>query len=139
MHWTRHKETYRDYRDWVRDRFKGIDFLVSYVLEQSEFDESAPIHWSQVEYDPDPNSVCDDEEGAVDEDVITYLPEVLEWWDCSADIIDALYEEGEVVIRVPYTGYWWGRTSSGTAVYADSLVEHLYEKYILRGKTEIEE
>lgn len=50
--------------------------------------------------------------------------EVLEWWLVSDWLAARLLEHGEVVI-VDYSCCWWGRTTSGQAIYLDSVIAEI--------------
>ena len=47
--------------------------------------------------------------------------EILEWWLVTSWLADRLEEHGEVVIR-EYGCRWWGRMTSGQAVWMDSVI-----------------
>lgn len=50
--------------------------------------------------------------------------EVLEWWLVSDWLAVKLAEQGEVVIN-DYGCCWWGRTTSGQAVYMDWVIAQI--------------
>ena len=54
--------------------------------------------------------------------------EIFEWWLVDDWMLDKLEEAGEPVLRTDYEN-WWGRTCSGQAVYLDSIMQKIYEKY----------
>jgi DNA repair exonuclease SbcCD ATPase subunit len=47
---------------------------------------------------------------------------VLEWWLVSSQFADWLEEKGEVVLKNEY-GEYWGRRTSGQAIYCDYIIE----------------
>ena len=50
--------------------------------------------------------------------------EVFEWWLVSPYLADELKEQGEIVIDA-LGCYWWGRTTSGQAIYMDSAIQKI--------------
>ncbi|WP_298062160.1 hypothetical protein [uncultured Rikenella sp.] len=50
--------------------------------------------------------------------------EVLEWWLVSDWLTDKLRGQGEVIID-DYGCCWWGRTTSGQAVYMDGVMAEI--------------
>ncbi|WP_418408423.1 hypothetical protein [Alistipes sp.] len=50
--------------------------------------------------------------------------EVLEWWLVSDWIAERLKREGEVILS-GYECYWWGRQTSGQAVYMDAVIQKI--------------
>ena len=56
-----------------------------------------------------------------------FTDEVLEWWLIDSWLAERLQEEGEVVIE-EYGGYWWGRSTSGQAIYLDSVIQKIAEE-----------
>ena len=50
--------------------------------------------------------------------------EVLEWWLVTLWLAEQLKEQGETVIDC-LGCRWWGRTSSGQAVYMDSVIQEI--------------
>ena len=50
--------------------------------------------------------------------------EVFEWWLVSPYLAGELKEQGEVVIDA-LDCHWWGRTTSGQAVYIDSVIQKI--------------
>ena len=53
--------------------------------------------------------------------------EVLEWWLIDSWLAERLQQEGEVVIE-EYGCYWWGRSTSGQAIYLDSVIQKVAEE-----------
>ena len=53
--------------------------------------------------------------------------EVLEWWLVTPYMADMLREKGEVILS-DYDGYWWGRTTSGQALYMDGVIQEIAEQ-----------
>jgi len=54
--------------------------------------------------------------------------EILEWWLISNDLARMLKGEDEVVIE-KYGCNWWGRTTTGQAVYMDLVIEEVAASY----------
>ena len=50
--------------------------------------------------------------------------EVFEWWLVSPYLAEELKEQGEVVIDA-LDCHWWGRTTSGQAVYMDAAIQEI--------------
>ena len=50
--------------------------------------------------------------------------EVLEWWLVTPYMADMLKEKGEVILS-DYDCYWWGRTTSGQALYMDGVIQEI--------------
>ena len=50
--------------------------------------------------------------------------EVFEWWLVSPYLAGELKEQGEVVIDA-LDCHWWGRTTSGQAIYMDSAIQEI--------------
>jgi hypothetical protein len=50
--------------------------------------------------------------------------EVFEWWLVSRWLCEKLRELGEVVLDNDY-GYWWGRCTTGQAIIADGVLQHV--------------
>lgn len=61
-----------------------------------------------------------------DESLIDYIfnledAEVMEWWLVTDWLSERLKEQGEVIID-DYGCCWWGRQSSGQAIYMDAVM-----------------
>lgn len=56
-----------------------------------------------------------------------FTDEVLEWWLIDSWLAERLQQEGEVVIE-EYGCYWWGRSTSGQAIYLDSVIQKIAEE-----------
>lgn len=52
--------------------------------------------------------------------------EVLEWWLISPFLARYLAESGEVVVS-DYGCHWWGRQTSGQAIYMDYVIQKIAE------------
>ena len=52
--------------------------------------------------------------------------EVLEWWLVTPYMAELLKEKGEVILS-DYGCYWWGRTTSGQALYMDGVIQEIAE------------
>lgn len=50
--------------------------------------------------------------------------EVLEWWLVTMWLAERLKEQGEVIID-SLGGLWWGRTTSGQAIYMDGVIQEI--------------
>ena len=50
--------------------------------------------------------------------------EVLEWWLVTPYMAELLKENGEVIFA-DYDCYWWGRTTSGQALYMDWVIQEI--------------
>ena len=53
--------------------------------------------------------------------------EVLEWWLVTPYMAEMLKEKGEVILS-DYDCYWWGRTTSGQALYMDGVIQEIAEQ-----------
>lgn len=66
--------------------------------------------------------------GKIDEDyAYPFLDsdeEIFEWWLVTRWLAERLKEHGEVVIDA-FDCHWWGRQSSGQAVYMDSVIQEI--------------
>ena len=56
--------------------------------------------------------------GKIDEE------EVFEWWLVSPYLARELKEQGEVIIDA-LGCHWWGRTTSGQAIYMDGVIQKI--------------
>ena len=50
--------------------------------------------------------------------------EVLEWWLVTPYMAELLKENGEVIFAA-YDCYWWGRTTTGQALYMDWVIQEI--------------
>lgn len=50
--------------------------------------------------------------------------EIFEWWLVTRWLAERLKEHGEVVIDA-FDCHWWGRQSSGQAVYMDDVIQKI--------------
>ena len=50
--------------------------------------------------------------------------EVLEWWLVTPYMAELLKENGEVIFA-DYDCYWWGRTTTGQALYMDWVIQEI--------------
>ncbi len=64
--------------------------------------------------------------GKIDEEYIYPFngDEVLEWWLVTPWLAERLKAQGEVIIE-EYGCYWWGRQSSGQAIYMDGVIQEI--------------
>ena len=53
-----------------------------------------------------------------------FVDDVMEWWLIDSWLAERLKEQGEVIIE-EYGCYWWGRQSSGQAIYMDSVIQEI--------------
>ena len=53
--------------------------------------------------------------------------EVLEWWLVTPYMADMLKENGEVILAA-YDCCWWGRQTSGQALYMDWVIQRIAEQ-----------
>ena len=50
--------------------------------------------------------------------------EVFEWWLVTPYLAELLKENGEVIFA-DYDCYWWGRTTTGQALYMDWVIQEI--------------
>ena len=50
--------------------------------------------------------------------------EIMEWWLVTPYMAELLKEKGEVILS-DYGCYWWGRTTSGQALYMDGVIQDI--------------
>lgn len=53
--------------------------------------------------------------------------EVLEWWLVTSYMAELLKENGEVILAA-YGCCWWGRQTSGQALYMDWVIQRIAEQ-----------
>ena len=53
-----------------------------------------------------------------------FADDVMEWWLIDSWLAERLKREGEVIIE-EYGCYWWGRQSSGQAIYMDGVIQEI--------------
>ena len=53
-----------------------------------------------------------------------FVDDVMEWWLIDSWLAERLKAQGEVIIE-EYGCYWWGRQSSGQAIYMDSVIQEI--------------
>ena len=53
--------------------------------------------------------------------------DVLEWWLVTPYMADMLKNNGEVILAA-YDCYWWGRTTTGQALYMDWVIQKIAEE-----------
>ena len=61
------------------------------------------------------------------ESLDSFVDDVLEWWLVDSWLAEQLKQQGEVVIE-EYGCYWWGRSTSGQAIYLDSVIQSICEE-----------
>ena len=54
--------------------------------------------------------------------------EILEWWLVTPFLADLLKREGETVLE-GYDCHWWGRTTSGQAIYMDGVIGEICKRF----------
>ena len=59
-----------------------------------------------------------------EEYIYPFLGDVMEWWLIDSWLAERLKEQGEVIIE-EYGCYWWGRQSSGQAIYMDYVIQRI--------------
>lgn len=57
----------------------------------------------------------------------SFVDDILEWWLVDSWLAEQLKQQGEVVIE-EYGCYWWGRSTSGQAIYLDSVIQSICEE-----------
>lgn len=53
-----------------------------------------------------------------------FADDVMEWWLIDSWLAERLKEQGEIIIE-EYGCYWWGRQSSGQAIYMDCIIQEI--------------
>ena len=53
-----------------------------------------------------------------------FAGDVMEWWLIDGWLAERLKEQGEVIIE-EYGCHWWGRLTSGQAIYMDGVIQEL--------------
>jgi len=53
--------------------------------------------------------------------------DVLEWWLVTPYMAELLRDNGEVILDA-YGCYWWGRQTSGQALYMDWVIQRIAEQ-----------
>ena len=67
--------------------------------------------------------------GAIpDESLYGEWYEVMEWWLVTPFLAEQLQAENEIVIA-EHSCYWWGRTTSGQAIYMDSVMTRICSQF----------
>ena len=56
-----------------------------------------------------------------------FADDVMEWWLIDSWLAERLKAQGEVIIE-EYGCYWWGRQSSGQAIYMDSVIQEICDR-----------
>jgi len=56
-----------------------------------------------------------------------YNDDVLEWWLVLPTFARMLKAAGEVILE-EFDNYWWGRTTSGQAIYLDSVIAEIVDR-----------
>ena len=59
-----------------------------------------------------------------EEYIYPFLGDVMEWWLIDGWLAERLKEQGEVIIE-EYGCHWWGRQSSGQAIYMDGVIQEI--------------
>lgn len=96
---------------------------MSTIQEQARRMTDLHVLWGQ-------SSVIEEliQAGKIDEEYLYPFngEEVLEWWLVTSWLADRLREQGEIIID-ELGCHWWGRTSSGQAIYMDHVIEQICE------------
>ena len=53
--------------------------------------------------------------------------EIMEWWLVTPYMAELLKEKGEVILS-DYDCYWWGRQTSGQALFMDGVIQEIAEQ-----------
>ena len=53
--------------------------------------------------------------------------EIMEWWLVTPYMAEMLKEKREVILS-DYDCYWWGRQTSGQALYMDGVIQEIAEQ-----------
>ncbi len=61
-----------------------------------------------------------------EEYIYPFVGEVMEWWLVDSWLAERLKREGEVIIDA-LDCHWWGRTTSGQAIYMDDVIRKIAE------------
>ncbi|WP_297932242.1 hypothetical protein [uncultured Alistipes sp.] len=61
-----------------------------------------------------------------EEYIYPFVGEVVEWWLVDSRLAERLKREGEVIIDA-LDCHWWGRTTSGQAIYMDDVIRKIAE------------
>ncbi len=61
-----------------------------------------------------------------EEYIYPFVGEVMEWWLVDSRLAERLKREGEVIIDA-LDCHWWGRTTSGQAIYMDDVIRKIAE------------
>ena len=59
-----------------------------------------------------------------EEYIYPFLGDVMEWWLVSPYLAQELKQQGEVIIDA-LGCHWWGRQSSGQAIYMDAAIQEI--------------
>ena len=59
-----------------------------------------------------------------EEHLYPFADDVMEWWLIDSWLAERLKEQGEVIIE-EYGCFWWGRQSSGQAIYMDGVIQEI--------------
>ena len=57
-------------------------------------------------------------------DIYPFIGDVMEWWLIDSWLAERLKRENQVIIE-EYGCHWWGRTTSGQAVYMDGVIQKI--------------
>lgn len=53
--------------------------------------------------------------------------EILEWWLVTPYMAELLKDNGEVILAA-YDCFWWGRTTTGQAIYMDWVIQEIAQQ-----------
>jgi hypothetical protein len=68
------------------------------------------------------------EANKINEDAIIYDSDVLEWWLVTSHMARWLKAQDEVIIE-DLGCCWWGRTTSGQAIYIDGVISDIAKTF----------
>lgn len=116
----------------VNERLKAKQIVDQDIyLNQSALVEKYLLDDSMDNDDITNQWITDETEGFTPEEIADnehWQPkEVLEWHAVSYRLLNRLQAKGEVTLSNQY-GLWWGRTTSGQAIYMDSVIEDIAEE-----------
>jgi len=68
------------------------------------------------------------EANKIHDDTIIYDSDILEWWLVTEQLARWLRQENEFVLQ-DLGCHWWGRTTSGQAIYIDSVISDIVKGF----------
>jgi hypothetical protein len=67
----------------------------------------------------------------INEDAVIYDSDILEWWLVTEQLARWLKRENEFVLK-DLGCYWWGRTTSGQAIFIDRVITDIVKDFNLK-------